>query len=164
MQSDLFNVQEVEKENEEKKQKEHEEKNLAARKQLVIPYFDNPQNDNEMLFNYQYEYIKNNSEKAWGDLITLSFKVTKRLVWLWMKKNKLHLDAIEQDEKTSIAVEYVLRRYKKNIGYCINKNFISALKEGVKHAMLYTTKIEINTTSIDEVYFKEEKENNYEEL
>lgn len=158
MQSDLFDVSAIEAINNQQREREHNEKNLKARKALILPYYPNPKNDNERLFNYQYLYIKNNDEEAWGKLISLSFKVTKRLVWRWMKNNKTLLDEIEQDEKTSVAVEYVLRRYVKNVGYCIKKNFITALNEGVKHAMLYTTKIEQNSTSWEEVFFVEDKE------
>lgn len=151
LQSDLFDVENITQTNEQLKQKQQEEQNIKARQSLELPYYSNPKNDSERLLNYQYEYIKNNNEKAWGDLITLSFIVTKRLVWRWMKLHKLQLDDIEQDEKTSIAVEYVLRRYKTRIGYCVTKNFITALNDGVKHAMLYTTKIEEQTVLMSDI-------------
>lgn len=161
MQSELFDVSAIEAINKEIKEAEHIKENLAARRALILPYYQDPKNDNEKMFNYQYEYLKNNDEDAWGKMIELAFKITKRLVWQWMKKNKVRLDSIEQDEKTSVAVEYVLRRYKKNVGYCVYKNFITALNEGVKHAMLYCTKLDQNTTSWEEVFFVEEKD--YEE-
>lgn len=157
MQSELFDVTEVQEKNLELKKKEHQKKNIEARKKLKIPYFEEPKNDNELLLNYQYRFIKNNDVTAWGQLIDLSFKVTKRLLWKWMKDKKICLDDIEQDEKTSIAVEYVLRRYEKNIGYAIHKSFISALNDGVKHAMLYTTELDKNTKSLDDMYFDENR-------
>lgn len=145
LQSDLFDVEALVKEHEKIKQQEHDKANQLARQSLVLPHYDEPKNDSERLLNYQYDYIKNNNQSAWGELITLSFIVTKRLVWKWMKSHRVQLDEIEQDEKTSIAVEYVLRRYKTRIGYCVTKNFITALNDGVKHAMLYTTKTEEQT-------------------
>mgnify|MGYP003290175192 CR=1 FL=1 len=151
MQSDLFDVESICNVNAEIKKKEHERLNLEARKNLSLPYYPEPKNDNEKLFNYQYEYIKNNDSVAWGNLLELSFIVTKRLVWKWMKAEKIILDDIEQDEKTSIAVEYVLRRYTKNIGYCITTNFITALKDGVKHAMKYKTKADYVTDSLEDL-------------
>ena len=146
----LFDVGEVEERNKQIKQMQQEKENLEARKNLVLPHYEEPKNDNERLMNYQIEYITTNSALAWGKLIELSFVVTKRLIWLWMKKHKTKLDEIEQDEKTSIAVEYVLRRYKTRVGWCVTKNFITALNDGVKHAMLYTTEIEKNTVLIDD--------------
>lgn len=153
-QPDLFDVEEIVRINEEIKEKEHYRLNMIARKSLNPPYYDDPQNDNERLLNYQYEYLKNDNQYAWGQLIELSFIVAKRLVWKWMKQKRVRLDEIEQDEKTSIAVEYVLRRYKTNIGYCINTNYISALKDGVKHAMLYITKLDMETTYMSDVMEK----------
>lgn len=151
MQSDLFNVEEVAFCNSEIKRIEHEKANLEARKQLKPPHYDEPKNDNERLMNYQYDYIVNGSEEAWGKLIELSFVVTKRLVWRWLKAKKMHLDDIDQDEKTSIAVEYVLRRYKTRIGYCVTKNFFTALQNGVEHAMLYKTKIDEETDYLEDL-------------
>lgn len=151
MQSDLFNVAEIEQVNQEIVQKQHDQANEDARKKLILPFYPEPKNDSERLMNYQFDYIKNGSEKAWGDLIQLSFIVTKRLVWKWMKTHKLRMDEIEQDEKTSIAVEYVLRRYKTRIGYCVHKNFITALQSGVQHAMLYKTKLDEQTDFIDDI-------------
>lgn len=145
LQSDLFDVEALVKEHEKIKQQQHDKANQQARQSLVLPHYDEPKNDSERLLNFQYDYIKNNNQSAWGELITLSFIVTKRLVWKWMKSHRVQLDEIEQDEKTSIAVEYVLRRYKTRIGYCVTKNFITALNDGVKHAMLYTTKTEEQT-------------------
>lgn len=150
LQSDLFDVEEIEKQNLEMQQRKHDELNEEARKRLILPFYDVPKNDSEKLLNYQFNYLKNGDMNAWGNLISLSFIVTKRLVWRWMKKNHLKLDDIEQDEKTSIAVEYVLRRYKTRIGYCITKNFITALNDGVKHAMLYSTKIDEATSLLDD--------------
>lgn len=159
LQEDLFDVELVEKQNDEIQKEKHEKENLEARKKLELKYYPEPKNDNERLMNYQYEYIKNGSEEAWGKLITLSFEVTKKLIWRWMSEHKAgYLDEIDQDEKTSIAVEYVLRRYINNIGYSIKKNFITALNEGVKHAMLYKTKMDRNTTSLDEIFFSENKD------
>lgn len=151
LQSNLFDVEEIEQTNREIVQKQHDQANEDARKHLVLPYYQNPKNDAERLMNYQFDYIKNGSEQAWGELITLSFKVTKRLVWKWMKSHKLRLDDIEQDEKTSIAVEYVLRRYKTRIGYCVTKNFITTLEKGVEHAMLYKTKMDVETDYIEDI-------------
>lgn len=150
LQPDLFDVAEVERINIELGRRRHEEENRKARQALILPHYEEPQNDSERLLNYQYDYIKKGSEEAWGHLIELAFVVTKRLVWRWMKNHKIKLDEIEQDEKTSIAVEYVLRRYKTRVGYCVTKNYITALNDGVKHAMLYTTMIAENTVYIDD--------------
>lgn len=152
------------KEKKEKEQKEAEEKKkqadelknkiLEARKKIKnLPYFTDPKNDNERLFNFQYEYIHNGNNEAWGELIQLAFIVCKRLVRRCMKDELLYIDEVEQDEKASIAMEYVLRRFQNTPGYYCNTNFITFLSDGVTHAIKYRTKENENLQVED---FKEE--------
>lgn len=168
MQNDLFSEADIkaielaaEDERQKKAQREkekHENEVLKAYEEMVIPYFPNPKNDNEMLFNYQYDFIKNGNSEAWGKLLLLAFDVTKNLLWQWLRDHRdVFLDDIAQDEKTSEAVEYVLRRYKKNVGWCVRKNYIGALKGGVLHVMRYSTMITRMTS-----YLEDEKLDYYE--
>lgn len=146
LQSDLFDVQEVAEENAGIAEEKKKVAIIEARKTMNLPYFSNPKDDNELLLNYQHDFIKNNDQEAWGKLLILSSVVSKRLLWKWLSEHpKEFLDDIAQDEKVSIAVLYVLRRYKENVGWYVKKNFISALKSGVLHAMRYTTEIDKNT-------------------
>lgn len=149
MQTDLFNIESVEESNRAKKEKEHLRLVEEAQEKMKLPYFENPKNDNERLLNFQHDYIKNKDQKAWGELLTLSFIVAARIVRKEVYENKLPYDEVDQDEKTSIAVEYVLRRYKKNIGWYVSKSYISALKKGVIHAIYYQTKKDAETDSIE---------------
>lgn len=152
MQDDLFNVSQTEKANEEIKENEKLKKIEIARRNMILPYFENPQNDNELLLNYQFDYIKNNDMVAWGNLITLAYKITKIYVRRFLKNNKgFFLDEYEQEEKVDIAVEYVLKRYKENPTWCVTKNYLSALNNGVTHAMLYKTKSDEVTICTDNV-------------
>lgn len=133
-------------------QQKHDDANKKAHQEAQLLYFANPKNDNELLLNYQYEYLKNNNQEAWGKLIELSFVVTKRLIWRWLKDHPdTFLDDIAQEEKISDAVHYVLRRYKENVGWYAKGNFIGALKSGVIHVMLYSTAIEENTIFVEDV-------------
>lgn len=146
-QGELFDVGEIERVNQEIIKQKHDEENVKAIAALNLLHYENPKNDNEKLMNYQYQFLKFDDKKAWGDLLILAFQVTERLVYSWCKKNKIFMDKEAVADKTSIAVEYVLRRYKSQslIGYCVQKNYIHALRLGVKHAMKYTTKIQYNT-------------------
>lgn len=152
LQSDLFDVQGLTQENAEIAEEKKQVAIIEARKTMELPYFPEPKNDNELLFNYQHDFIKYDDQEAWGKLLMLSSVVTKRLLWKWLSEHpKEFLDDIAQDEKTSIAVLYVLRRYKENVGWYVKKNFIGALKSGVLHAMRYTTKIEKHTVYAEDV-------------
>lgn len=158
LQEDIFNVAEVEAINNEIKQKQHEIAVKEAQKYMNLPYFEHPKGDNQRLLNYQHDYIKYGDSAAWGKLLELAFEVTKRLIWAWLKEHRdVYLDDISQDEKASIAMEYVLRRYKKNVGWYVNKNFIGALKGGVMHAMSYTSKIEEMTVVVEDVHLERNK-------
>lgn len=151
MQNDLFDVQKVEEDNKVIKAEEHRKQVEEAQQKMELPYFPEPKNDNEKLLNFQYEYIKNKDQKAWGELLKLAFVVAGRIVRKEVFENKLPYDSLDREEKTSIAVEYVLRRYSKDVGWYVSRNYISALKKGVFHAIYYQTKKDAETDSIETV-------------
>lgn len=152
MQSNLFDVEEIETINKGIVAKKHKEAVIKARREMLLelPYYPTPKNDNELLFNYQYDFLVNDNPKAWTQLMTLSYTVIQRIIWSLLKQKKIVLTKEDQIEKANIAIEYVLRRYDKNVGYRVNNNFILFLKDGVKHAIKYTTKLEQNTDSLEQ--------------
>lgn len=157
-QENIFDVEQVQKANDEIKRIEHDKAVKEAQKHMNLPYFEHPKGDNQVLLNYQHDYIKYGDTAAWGKLLELAFEVTKRLIWAWLKEHRdVYLDEIGQDEKASIAMEYVLRRYSKNVGWYVDKNFIGALKGGVMHAMSYTSKIEEMTVVVEDVHLERNK-------
>jgi len=158
LQDDIFDVEEVAAENQQIKQIQHEKDVKEAQKLMNLPYFQNPKGDNQVLLNLQHDYIKNGDTEAWGKLLTLAYEVSKRLIWQWLREHRdVFLDEIAQEEKASIAMEYVLRRYSKNVGWYVDKNFIGALKGGVMHAMSYTSKIEEMTVVCEDVHLERAK-------
>ena len=116
-------------------------------------------NDNEKLLELQEEYLKTKSQESWNELFILSLSVCKNIVVSEFVKNKI---MFTQDELYNYAVDaciYVLRRYKPQCNsyqnritrrnrskgnYRITVNFITALNYGVKHALYYTNREEIN--------------------
>lgn len=121
-----------------------EQKKKDARREFYnsqeLPYFENPENDSERLFNLQFKYLKNGDEEARRELYLLSYEIMRRLLWRRMKKGGLGwLDSEKQNEIVADAFLYVFRRYERGMGYVVTKSFISVLKNGVKHALEYTT-------------------------
>lgn len=105
-----------------------------------LPWFENPGNDSEKLFNLQFRYLKNGDEGARKELYLLSYEIMRRLLWSRMKKGGMGwLDKERQDEIVADAFWYVFRRYERGVGYVVTKSFISVLKNGIKHALEYTT-------------------------
>ena len=140
MQSDLFDVEYYEQINE----KLVQQKTKKAREEFYnsqeLPYFENPKDDSERLFNLQYRYLKNGDEEARKELYLLSYEIMRRLLWRRMKKGGMGwLDEEQQNEIVADAFWYVFRRYERGMGYIVTTSFISVLKNGVKHALEYTT-------------------------
>lgn len=97
-------------------------------------------NDNEKLLKLQEKFLRGDSS-AWSELWLLSLDVCKRIIIKEKEKKGFFLNEDDLADKSINAVEYVLRRYKKNYKdgrkYQIKKNFISALYFGVIHSLYY---------------------------
>lgn len=151
IQENLFDVEAAEAEN----RRFLAEKEKAERSRFYssaeLPYFENPANDSERLFNLQFRYLKNGDEEARKELHLLSWRIMKRLLWQRMKKGGMGwLDEERQNEIISDAFVYVFRRYEKGEGYAVTKSFISVLKNGIRHAAGYTT-MKDSEISLDDV-------------
>lgn len=140
MQSDLFDVEYYEQINENLVQQKTKKAREEFYNSQSLPYFDNPKDDSEKLFNLQYKYLKNGDEEARKELYLLSYEIMRRLLWRRMKKGGMGwLDEEQQNEIVADAFWYVFRRYERGMGYIVTTSFISVLKNGVKHALEYTT-------------------------
>ncbi len=110
-----------------------------------LPFFDTPKNDNETLMNLQYMYLSKKDRKAQESLWLISIAIAKKLIRKEQKEKKFFLAASDLEDKAVEAVEYILRRYdrrKDNACWCVRKNFISAIYNGVRHALYYQNKTE----------------------
>lgn len=110
------------------------------RKEFIdsLPYFSAPKNDNERMLNFQKELLSGD-RNAEARLWNLAITVAKRMVRKEAKEHQQKLTGDEVYDKAMEAVEYVLRRYRKTYSngkpYAVEKNFISAIYNGVRHAM-----------------------------
>ena len=121
---------------------------LCAR-QIGLKTFQNPKNDNEMLFNLQFDYLVFNDSEAWQKMWLITYKVAERLIVKYCKKHRIYFNNEQITERKLITCEYLLRRYKKGCNYYVRSNFISAIKDASKHALLYKTKLEKKTMRFD---------------
>ena len=140
MQGDLFDVEEIVEIN----------RNIVADREkkgreefydrTALPYFENPKDDNELMFTLQYRYLKNKDLAARDELYKMGYKLLHRLLWAEMRKSAgLYLDEEQQSELVATAFVYVFRRYEKGRGYTVDKNFIVVLRGGIRHALQYRT-------------------------
>ena len=114
-----------------------------------LPYYDNPENDNELLMNYQHDWIVHADFGSRQKMFELGYKVMKRLLWRKMKKGGVgYLDEEQQSDIVSNAFVYVFRRF--DYGYVVNKNFLTVLNDGLRHALFYRTMAN-SETSLDAI-------------
>lgn len=140
VQPELFDIEQCTAENNKALQKKEEQKRRAFYQTVDLPYFANPQNDEEKLFSLQYKYLKSGDITARQDMYKLSYQVMKRILWAYMKNGRLGwMDDEAQNDIVSEAFLYVFRRFENGTGYVVKKSFISVLKGGIKHALEYTT-------------------------
>ena len=105
-----------------------------------LPHFDAPENDNERLLNYQYDFIVNGSQKAWGNLWKLTEATAGRMLANVCKLRNIHFSREEWEDKRAEAVMYLLRRYKTRPGYRIEADFPLHIWYAVKHVLDYKRK------------------------
>ena len=140
VQLDLFDVEAVAAQNREIIAQKEKECRDQFYSEVELPYFEEPKNDSEKLFNLQYRYLKQGDKAARQELYLLSYEIMRRILWRRMKKGGLGwLDEEHQDEIVADAFLYVFRRYESGKGYAVSKSFISVLKGGVRHVVEYTT-------------------------
>lgn len=110
-----------------------------------LPFYAEPKNDSEILINLQSAYLAKNDRKAHRDLWLKSIEIAKKLIRNERKQKGFYLDDADFEDKAIEAVEYVLRRYserKDNYCWSVRKNYVSALYNGVRHALYYQSKSE----------------------
>ena len=110
-----------------------------------LPFYAEPKNDSEILINLQYAYLAKNDRKAHRDLWLKSIVIAKKLIRNERKQKGFYLDDADFEDNAIEAVEYVLRRYserKDNYCWSVRKNYVSALYNGVRHALYYQSKSE----------------------
>lgn len=110
--------------------------------------YKNPKNDNELLFNLQKEYY-NGSNNAYKKMWEITYKVARRLIFSYFKKRKIKKSMSDIYDISMDAIEYLLRRFKKNKGYVVTKNWITTINFACIHAIKYTTKAESIVDYID---------------
>lgn len=116
----------------------------------ALPYFPEPKNDNETLLNYQYEFYRNDKQKALKKMYSLSLTICRRMVNKYMQSKKIYFSDV--DEKAHDAAMYVLTRFMKpNSTYAIRKSFIAALHHAVLYIVCHRRKVDLIVDFVDPV-------------
>ncbi|WP_147612314.1 hypothetical protein [Treponema pectinovorum] len=125
----------------EKKERDYFLENLTT--------YEKPRNDNERLCNLQAQYLRTGSKQAEAELWLSCLEIAHKLINKEKREKRFYLDEDEKQDKAIEAVEYVLKRYKKQYKnqrakgkmnskyWAVKKSFLNALYGGVRHALYY---------------------------
>ena len=117
-----------------------------------IPHFDAPQDDNEQLLEYQYQYKVEGKENALSKMYELGYVISRRYIATEGQQNwKVKL--LSRDDKAekahNNAITYIIARYKRVPAFFIAKSFTAYLFLRVRHELYYTRKVDKLITYVD---------------
>ena len=126
-----------------------------------LPRYDNPSGDNELMLTLQARWLEDGDTSAESELSTEARKMAERCVMGLYKARGIKYTREDVDDRASSALLYVMRRYrnpsvkcrtkngwkttyKKAYGwnYCVLKDFVSVIRQGVRHAVDWRSKSE----------------------
>lgn len=119
-----------------------------------LPRFAHPSNDNERLLNLQAEWLEDGDADARELLWTESRRIAVRCVMGMYVRRGIRYTRDDVDDRASDALLYVFRRYdnpnvrlkdttyRRRYGwnYCVLNNFVSVIRQGVRHAVDWRSK------------------------
>lgn len=132
---------------------------LKAREDFAnIPHYDAPQDDNERLLEYQYQYKINGKRQALADMYRLGVEVCKKMISQKATSNKhiKKLNADEREEKAIDATNYIIMRLMNRPDWYIKTSFTAYLYLRLLHELFYRRKVDriIDYVDLDDFYRK----------
>lgn len=118
--------------------------NKAEKPKPALPHYDQPQNDNERLLNYQWAYKENGDQNALNSMYTLGYKIALKYISTKAQKNRhiAELCRSDKEEKAHNAITYIIVRYLKVSDFVINESFTAYLYLRIQHELFYTRKVD----------------------
>ena len=122
----------------------------------ALPHYDQPQNDNEKLLNWQYEYRIKGDEKALNKMYRLGETIAMRYINTVAKKNKAvaKLAQSDKEEKAHNAITYIIARYLRVKDFAITESFTGYLFLRIKHELFYQRKVDKIVDFVDMETFR----------
>ena len=122
----------------------------AEKPKPALPHYDQPQNDNERLLNYQWEY-KNGDQNALNSMYTLGYKIALKYISTKAQKNRhiAELCRSEREEKAHNAITYIIARYLRVQDFVIMESFTSYLYLRIQHELFYRRKVDEIVSFVD---------------
>ena len=120
-----------------------------------IPHYPAPQDDNERLLEYQYQYKVNGKRQALADMYRLGVEVCKKMISQKAASNKhvKKLNANEREEKAIDATNYIIMRLINRPHWYIKTSFTAYLYLRLLHELFYRRKVDeiVRFVSLEEM-------------
>lgn len=130
--------------------------NKAEKPKPALPHYDQPQNDNERLLNYQWAYKENGDQNALNSMYTLGYKIALKYISTKAQKNRhiAELCRSDREEKAHNAITYIIVRYLRVKDFAITKSFTGYLFLRIKHELFYYRKVDKIVSFVDMEKFR----------
>ena len=124
----------------------------AEKTKPALPHYDQPQNDNERLLNYQWEY-KNGDQNALNSMYTLGYKIALKYISTKAQKNRhiAELCRSDKEERAHNAITYIIARYLRDKDFVIIRSFTSYLYLRIQHELYYYRKVDKIVSFVDDM-------------
>lgn len=142
--------------------REEAEKKEREIKEMVnaLPYFPNPKNDHQKLFNLQYEY-KHGRAEALGEMYVLCVEVCFKIINHIAKRTPRvkKISYVDKELKAYNAASYFIEQYIKRPDFMRHNSILSYLFKRVSHELFYVRKVDEIVEFVDlTLFFKEDEE------
>lgn len=144
---------------EEQKQAEEDQKRkeIEIREMIdKLPYFPEPKNDHQKLFNLQYEF-KHGNKKALNEMYELCFVVCMKIIKHICKANpRIRISYVDKEIKARDAAGYLILQYATRPDFMRDKTILSYLFKRVYFEMFNVSNADRIVKYVDiQKFFKE---------
>ena len=128
----------------------------AEKPKPALPHYDQPQNDNERLLNYQWAYKENGDNSALNAMYALGYTIAMKYISAKAKKNRhiAELCRSDKEEKAHNAITYIIARYLRDKDFVIIRSFTSYLYLRIQHELFYRRKVDEIVNFVDMETFR----------
>ena len=128
----------------------------AEKPKPALPHYDQPQNDNERLLNYQWAYKENGDNSALNAMYALGYTIAMKYISAKAKKNRhiAELCRSDREEKAHNAITYIIARYLRDKDFVIIRSFTGYIYLRIQHELYYYRKVDKIVSFVDMETFR----------
>lgn len=122
----------------------------SEKQKPALPHYDQPQNDNERLLNYQWKF-KNGDKSALNAMYALGYTIAMKYISAKAKKERhiAELCRSDKEEKAHNAITYIIARYLRDKDFVIIRSFTGYLYLRIQHELYYYRKVDKIVSFVD---------------